>query len=64
VAARDRTNTNGLLRQCFSKWIALNGFDEVNLHVVADKLNRRPRMTLDWDSPAERHGKLVVVTAA
>ncbi|PBC57078.1 IS30 family transposase [Rhodococcus sp. ACPA1] len=57
-------NTNGLLRQYFPKGIALDGFDEVYLDVVADKLNRRPRMTLDWDSPAERLGKLVVATAA
>jgi IS30 family transposase len=47
-------NTNGLLRQYFPKRTSLAGISQSDLDLVAAKLNRRPRKTLDWLSPAEK----------
>jgi IS30 family transposase len=47
-------NTNGLLRQYFPKKTNLSGYSQAHLNEVALRLNTRPRMTLDWDTPAER----------
>ena len=52
-------NTNGLLRQYFPKGTDLSGHSDDHLAAVADQLNRRPRETLDWDSPAERLATLL-----
>jgi IS30 family transposase len=47
-------NTNGLLRQYFPKRTSLAGISQADLDFVAAKLNRRPRKTLDWLTPAEK----------
>jgi transposase, IS30 family len=52
-------NTNGLLRQYFPKSTDLTRHTPADLTTVAAQLNRRPRKTLNWDTPAERLAKLL-----
>jgi IS30 family transposase len=47
-------NTNGLLRQYFPKKTELSGYSQAYLDKIALRLNTRPRMTLGWDTPAQR----------
>ena len=58
-------NTNGLLRQYFPK--STTDFRTINqdeLDAVARQLNGRPRMTLQWQTPAETLNTLLGATAA
>lgn len=55
-------NTNGLLRQYFPKRTDLSVYSEQDLEFVAMELNRRPRKTLDYDTPAERMARLLQST--
>ncbi len=52
-------NTNGLLRQYFPKGESLAGVTQERLDEVAAKLNRRPRKTLGFRTPAERLTELI-----
>jgi IS30 family transposase len=47
-------NTNGLLRQYFPKGTDLSQFSQAHLNKVALRLNRRPRKTLGFETPANR----------
>ena len=55
-------NTNGLLRQYFPKGLDLSDYSQGQLDAVANRLNARPRKTLDYDSPAQRFERCVAMT--
>lgn len=48
-------NTNGLIRQYFPKGTNFANVAEEDVALVQDKLNGRPRKTLDWRCPAEAY---------
>jgi IS30 family transposase len=52
-------NTNRLLRFWFEKGTDLSIHTKDDLHRVQDKLNTRPRPTLDFDTPAQRLAALI-----
>jgi IS30 family transposase len=52
-------NTNGLLRQYVPKRQSLAGVTPEHLDEVAAKLNRRPRETLGFATPAEKLAELI-----
>lgn len=56
-------NTNGLLRQYFPEGTDLRTFSQAQLNRIADRLNTRPRKTLDYDTPADRLAAAVASTA-
>jgi len=55
-------NTNGLLRQYFPKRTDLSGYSQAELDKVALRLNRRPRKTLGFETPASRLRASVATT--
>ena len=57
-------NTNRLLRHWFTKGTDLSQYGAADLKRVQDLLNRRPRPTLDLDTPAQRMHQLIQSTAA
>ena len=52
-------NTNGLLRQYFPKGTSLAGIGQEHLDEIAEKLNRRPRKTLGFATPADKLAELI-----
>jgi IS30 family transposase len=57
-------NTNRLLRFWFEKGTDLSGYAKVDLKRIQDKLNSRPRPTLNLDTPAQRLAALLDQAAA
>lgn len=57
-------NTNRLLRHWFEKGTDLNQYTAQDLKRIQDSLNRRPRPTLDLDTPAQRLNQLLNQHAA
>jgi IS30 family transposase len=47
-------NTNGLLRQYFSRGTDLSGYTQSELDKIALRLNQRPRKTLGFQTPASK----------
>ena len=57
-------NTNGLLRQYWPKGGDLRGLTQTECDDVALRLNTRPRMTLDWQTPGQFLNKKFAATAS
>lgn len=55
-------NTNGLLRQYLKKNEDLSKRSQAELNAIAHKLNGRPRMTLGFETPAQRLAASVALT--
>jgi IS30 family transposase len=47
-------NTNGLLRQYLPRGTDLSRISQSQLNAIAERLNQRPRKTLDFETPADR----------
>jgi hypothetical protein len=52
-------NTNGLLRQYLPRGQSLAGISQERLNEIANKLNRRPRKTLGFQTPGQKLAELI-----
>jgi len=56
-------NTNRLLRHWFEKGTDLSSFTAEDLETIANKLNNRPRPTLNLETPKQRMRQLIAAAA-
>lgn len=56
-------NTNGLLRQYFTKGTSLSGYSQLDLDAVALRLNTRPRKTLRYSTPGDELCRMMAVAS-
>jgi transposase, IS30 family len=52
-------NTNGLVRQYLPKGTDLSSYSQNQLNEIADRLNNRPRKSLDFQTPAEVYSQII-----
>ena len=51
-------NANGLIRQYIPKKISFNDYDDKDIKDIEEKINRRPRKKLGFETPIERFSKI------
>lgn len=51
-------NTNGLIRQYIPKKVSFNDYDDKDIKDIEEKINRRPRKKLGFETPIERFSKI------
>lgn len=50
-------NANGLIRQYIPKKVSFNDYDDKDIKDIEEKINRRPRKKLGFETPIERFSK-------
>lgn len=51
-------NANGLIRQYIPKKVSFNDYDDKDIKDIEEKINRRPRKKLSFETPIERFSKI------
>ena len=51
-------NANGLIRQYIPKKVSFNDYDDKDIKDIEEKINRRPRKKLGFETPIERFPKI------
>lgn len=51
-------NANGLIRQYIPKKVSFNAYDDKDIKDIEEKINRRPRKKLGFETPIERFSKI------
>lgn len=51
-------NANGLIRQYIPKKVSFNDYDDKDIKGIEEKINRRPRKKLGFETPIERFSKI------
>ena len=52
-------NTNGLIREYFPKGTSFTDVTDAQVQAVQDRLNRRPRLVLNGQTPAEKINDII-----